>query len=323
MGWSQAKRSGRRTVTPSASRMCTKASMSCSAFRSISSGQRLPPSLLKKSHCVLSWTTAGEMVSHGGMRASSTTPTMISSSGSHSLKVLTTQPAAGVWASVDKDSLGLTGKLLRTLGRAERSQTAPDAIAGAVYRRGGAGSAGRDDQQRAGRRLEKRLHHGAVTLGEAAVPRQHDELGADRLSLLDDGRHWLPDAHAHAVTAALRALGEAHAELVLPVGPLVVLLVDDARRREAAALARRGLGDHVQHDDLAAPLAQRFVGVTHGRGRGRAAFEWDDEAPQGGKRAHARPHQQHRRREAAEERLGHMPDAGRGREIVMLHVVTK
>src|SRR5450759_1768888 len=132
MGWSQAKRLGRRTVTPSASRICTKASTSRSAFLSISSGQRLPPSLLKKSHCVLSWTTAGEIVSHGGMRASSTTPTMISSRGSHSLQVLTGQTPAAA-----------------------------------------RGSAGRYDQQRAGRRVEKRLHHGAVAIGEAAVPRQH------------------------------------------------------------------------------------------------------------------------------------------------------
>ena len=68
-----------------------KASRSRSAFFSISTGHGVPPCCLKKSHCVLSWTTAGMMTSHGGHEAVLVdAPTMISSSGSHSLVALTT-----------------------------------------------------------------------------------------------------------------------------------------------------------------------------------------------------------------------------------------
>ncbi len=70
--------------------------MSASAFLSISRGQRVPPCALKKSHCVLSCTVAGMMTSHGGIIASSTMPTTISSSGSHSLKTWTGEDDASV-----------------------------------------------------------------------------------------------------------------------------------------------------------------------------------------------------------------------------------
>ena len=80
------------------------------------------------------------------------------------------------------------------------------------------------------------------------------------------------------------------------------------RLPDSAGVRRR---DHVKHDDLAAARAEGVVGVRHGRRRGGAALERDDEAPQAGERTHARPHQQERRRQAAEQRLGDVAEAGR------------
>ena len=138
------------------------------------------------------------------------------------------------------------------------------------------------EEERAGRRVQELLDHGAVAALEAPAPRQHDELRAVLAGLLGDDAGGLADAHSDAVAAALGAGREAHRELVLPGAPLVVLLVRHARRRQAAGLRRRVAGHDVQHDDLAAARAERVVRGAHGGRGGRAALERHVEALEAG-----------------------------------------